>query len=48
MILRGSIERETEELFKGQPIIDLVFEFGIGVDAEPFLRSMYLNNGKGG
>jgi hypothetical protein len=38
MIGRGSIEREPEELFKGQPVVDLIFEFGIGVDAEPLLK----------
>ena len=38
MIWRWSIEREAEKLFKRQSIIDLVFEFGVGVDAEPFLK----------
>lgn len=38
MIGRGPIEREPEELFKGQPVVDLVFEFGIGIDAEPLLK----------
>ena len=28
----------SESRFKGQSVIDLVFEFGIGVDAEPFLK----------
>ena len=38
MIGRGPIEREPEELFKRQPGVDLIFEFGIGVDAEPLLK----------
>ena len=38
MIRRRPIERESEEFFEGQPVIDLVFKFGVGVDAEPFLK----------
>ena len=38
MIGGGPIKGKAQELFKGQPVVDLVFEFGIGVDAEPLLK----------
>ena len=38
MIRRRPIERKPEEFFEGQTVVDLVFEFGVGVDAEPFLK----------
>jgi hypothetical protein len=47
MIGRGSIEREPEELFKGQPVVDLIFDFGIGVDVEPLLKEHTLEKQQG-
>ena len=38
MIRRGFAQGQAEEFFKGQPVIDLVFEFRIGIDAEPLLQ----------
>ena len=38
MIRRRLAERKIEELFKRQPVVDLVFQFRIGLDAEPFLQ----------
>ena len=38
MIGGGPIKGEAEELFKGEPVINLVFKFGIGVDAKPLLK----------
>ena len=35
MIRRGFAQGQAEEFFKGQPVIDLVFEFGIGIDIYP-------------
>jgi hypothetical protein len=38
-MIRGRFtEGKGEEYFKGQTIVDLVFEFRIGVDMEPFLE----------
>ena len=38
MIRRGFVKRQLQELFKGQPVVELVFQFGIGVDVEPLLE----------
>jgi hypothetical protein len=38
MIRSRFSEGKGEELFEGQTIIDLVFEFRIVVDMEPFLK----------
>ena len=38
MIRRGFIKGQLQELFKGQPVVDLVFQFGIGLDTEPLLK----------
>jgi len=36
MIRRWFAKRESEEFFKEEPVVDLVFQFGIGIDAKPF------------
>ena len=38
MIRRGFSKGQAEEFFKRQPVIDLIFEFGIGIDTEPLLQ----------
>jgi len=35
MIRRGLSKGQAEEFFKRQPVIDLIFEFGIVIDACP-------------
>ena len=47
MIRGGFAHGQTEELFKGQPLVDLVFQFGIGVDAEPLLKHQTFEEQKG-
>ena len=38
MVRRGLAKWQIEELFKGEPVIDLVFEFRVRLDTEPFLE----------
>jgi hypothetical protein len=38
MIGSGIIEGESQELLERDPIVDLGFQFGIGVDFEPLLQ----------
>jgi len=38
MIGRGIIEGESQELFEGDAVVDLGFQFGVGVDLEPLLQ----------
>ena len=38
MIGRRLIEGYSQKLLKGDPIVDLGFQFGIGVNTEPFLE----------
>jgi len=38
MIWRRLIEGETQKLLKGGPVVDLGFQFRIGVDLEPLLE----------
>ena len=38
MVRRGLAKGQVEELFKRKTVIDLVFEFRIGLDAEPLLE----------
>ena len=38
MIRGGFIQGQLQELFKGQAIINLVFQFRIGVNAESLLQ----------
>lgn len=38
MIRGGHIKGQIQEFLKGDPIVDLAFQFGIGRDAEPFLK----------
>ncbi len=47
MIGRWSVERELEELFKGQSVIDLIFEFRVGIDTEPLLKEHTLKEQQG-
>ena len=37
MIGSGIIERKPQEFLKGDPIIDLGFQLGVGIDLEPLL-----------
>ena len=47
MIGRRLGKGQAEECFKGQPIIDLIFEFRIGVDPEPFLKQQAFEQKQG-
>jgi hypothetical protein len=38
MVRGGCIEGKAEKSFEGQPIVNLVFQFGIGVDPEPLFQ----------
>ena len=38
MIRRRLIKRHPQEFFKRDPVVDLSFQFGIGVDTEPLLQ----------
>ena len=38
MIGSGIIQRESQELFERDPIVDLGLQFWIGVDLEPLLQ----------
>ena len=38
MTWRGLAKGDPEEFFERQAVIDLVFEFGIGIDAKPLLQ----------
>jgi hypothetical protein len=38
VIRRGLIKGKLKKLFKEQPVVDLVFQFGIEVDAEPLFE----------
>jgi hypothetical protein len=38
-VIRGSFtERQTKEFFKRQSIVDMILQFGIGINAEPLLE----------
>ena len=37
VIWRGFIHGHTQELLEGDPIVDLGFQLGIGIDAKPFV-----------
>ena len=38
MIWRRFAKRETEESFKGKPVVDLVFQFRVGINTKPLLE----------
>ena len=38
MIRGRSIKGKSQETLKGKPVVDLVFQFGVGLDPEPFLK----------
>lgn len=38
MIRRGFIQRQLQELFERNSVVDLVFQLGIGLDAKPLLE----------
>ena len=42
MIRRGLIKRKFQKIFKGDPAIDLCFQFEIGVNMEPLLKKKAL------
>ena len=47
MIRRGIIEGKPQELFEGDAIIDLGFQFGIGIYLEPLLEQETFHKNKG-
>ena len=38
MIGRGFAEGQAQEFFEGQPVVDLIFQLGIGGNTKPFLQ----------
>ena len=38
MIGRGFTERQAQESFERQPVVDLVFQLGVRMDSEPLLE----------
>jgi hypothetical protein len=46
MIGRSIIKREAQELFEGIPVVDLGFQFGIGVDFKPLLKKQAFHKEK--
>ena len=38
MVRRGFAEGQTQEFLEGQPVVDLIFQFGIGGNTKPFLQ----------
>ena len=38
MVGRGFAERQAQETFEGQAVVNLVFQLGIGGNAKPFLQ----------
>jgi hypothetical protein len=46
MIWSGIIKRESQELFERDPIVDLGFQFWIGVDLEPLLQEEAFQEGQ--
>ena len=38
MIWRGFTERQAQESFERQAVVDLVFKLGVRIDAEPLLQ----------
>ena len=38
MVRRGLAEGQPQEFLEGQPVVDLVFQLGIGGDTKPFLQ----------
>ena len=40
-------ERKVQEGFEGEPVVDLVFQFGIRLDTEPLLEQQALEEHRG-
>ena len=38
MVGRGFAEGQTQEFLEGQPVVDLIFQLGIGGNAKPLLQ----------
>jgi hypothetical protein len=47
MIGSGIVEGEPQELFERDAIIDLGFQFGIGIDLEPLLKEKAFHKNQG-
>ena len=43
---RNIIKRKAQELFEGIPVVDLGFQFGIGVDFKPLLKKQAFHQEK--
>jgi hypothetical protein len=47
-VIRGGLaEGKAQESFKGEPVVDLILQFGIRLDAEPFLKQQALEEHQG-
>jgi len=46
MIGSGIIKRKAQELFEGIPVVDLGFQFRVGIDFKPLLKKQVFHQEK--